>query len=129
MRANEMLRGHKSAPVNAAEFAECINACHACAQACTSCADACLSEEQVGVLTRCIRLDLDCADICDATARVLSRQTQPEQQVIRQQVQACALICRLCAEECEKHQDKHEHCRVCAAECRRCEQLCNQMLG
>ena len=36
------------------------------AQVCTACADACLGEDDVGELTRCIRLDLDCADLCAA---------------------------------------------------------------
>lgn len=46
-----------------------------CVQACTQCADYCLSEQDVASLVKCIRIDLDCADICAATARVLSRQT------------------------------------------------------
>ena len=128
MQTEAMLQAHKTATANTGELAACINACYECAQTCTSCADACLAEENVAMLARCIRLDLDCADMCEVTARVLSRQTQPEPQVIQQQVQALATVCRVCAEECEKHQNKHEHCRVCAEACRRCEQLCNQML-
>jgi hypothetical protein len=53
----------------------CIEACVECAQACTTCADACLSEDMVAELTKCIRTNLDCADVCDATGRVLSRHT------------------------------------------------------
>ncbi len=45
----------------------CIEACFECAQACTACADACLSEDRVAELTKCIRTDLDCADICETT--------------------------------------------------------------
>lgn len=55
------------------KLARCIEECVACAQACTACADACLSEEMVAELTKCIRTDADCADICAATAAVLSR--------------------------------------------------------
>ena len=43
---------------------KCIELCYTCAQVCTSCADACLAEENVQILTQCIRLNLDCADIC-----------------------------------------------------------------
>src|SRR5687768_1385280 len=57
------------------KLAATIDAVSACAQACTACADACLSEQMVAELTKCIRTDLDCADICAATARVLSRHT------------------------------------------------------
>ena len=56
-------------------LAECIAACVECAQACTACADACLSEEMVAELTKCIRTDADCADVCETTGRVLSRHT------------------------------------------------------
>ena len=81
------------------------------------------------MLARCIRLDLDCADICDATGKILSRQTATEPQMLRASLQACAEACRLCAEECENHAEHHEHCRVCAEACRRCEQACNNVLS
>src|SRR5690606_11716455 len=54
-------------------LADCLEACLECTQTCTACADACLSEEMVADLRRCIRLNLDCADVCEATARVLTR--------------------------------------------------------
>ena len=54
---------------------ECIEACVECAQACTACADGCLGEDRVAELTKCIRTETDCADICDTTGRVLSRHT------------------------------------------------------
>jgi hypothetical protein len=56
-------------------LARCVDACIACAQACTACADACLSEEMTDELRKCIRTDLDCADICEVTGRVLSPHT------------------------------------------------------
>lgn len=59
-------------------LARCIDACGQCAGTCTSCADACLSEEMVAELRKCIRLNLDCADICSATGRVLIRQPNGE---------------------------------------------------
>src|SRR5690554_5492529 len=45
-----------------------------CAQACTACADACLSEDMVAELTKCIRTNLDCADLCETTG-IVSRHT------------------------------------------------------
>ena len=49
--------------------------------------------------------------------------------VLRAMIETCALACRICAEECEKHAGRHEHCRVCAAECRRCEQACTAAIA
>lgn len=77
---------------------------------------------------RYIRLDLDCADVCDTTGRILSRQTALEPAMVGATLRACAEACRLCGEECEQHAEHHEHCRVCAQVCRRCESACNNVL-
>jgi Domain of Unknown Function (DUF326) len=110
-------------------LASCIDACGECAGTCTSCADACLSEEMVSELRKCIRLNLDCAEICTATGRVLIRQTEYDAALSKTQVEACAEACRTCAEECERHADVHDHCRLCAQSCRRCEETCNAFLN
>jgi hypothetical protein len=107
----------------------CIEACFECAQACTACADACLSEDMVAELTKCIRTNLDCADICDSTGRVLSRHTGYDANISRSALQACAAACKACGDECEQHAGMHDHCRVCADACRRCEQACQDLLA
>ncbi len=107
----------------------CIEECIACAQACTACADACLSEEKAAELAKCVRTDLDCADICQTTGRVLSRHTGYDANITRAQLQACAAVCKACADECESHAGMHDHCRVCAEACRRCEQACNDLIA
>jgi hypothetical protein len=100
-----------------------------CSEACTACADACLSEDMVADLTKCIRTNLDCADICATTARVLSRHTGYDANISRTLLEACAMACRTCADECEAHADMHEHCRVCAQACRDCETACRDLLA
>lgn len=126
----QMLQTHPSPMgLDAATLTEFINSALECAQTCTACADACLAEDMVAELRYCIRTNLDCADICDTTARMVSRQTQPNMELLRTQVQACALACKTCGDECERHASMHEHCRVCAESCRRCEQACNQLLS
>ncbi len=121
-----MLETHPQATANEA-LARCIQRCFVCAMTCTSCADACLAEEQVHELVRCIRLNLDCADVCDVTGRVLTRQTSSEPRLAQGMLDACVPACRACAEECERHAPHHEHCRVCAEACRRCEQACEEL--
>jgi hypothetical protein len=115
--------------VDRAKLEACISACVECAQACTACADACLSEEMVAELRTCIRTDLDCADVCEATGRVLSRHTGYDAHLTRAMLEACALACRSCADECEKHASMHEHCRICAESCRTCEAACRDLLS
>lgn len=100
-----------------------------CAQACTACADACLSEDNVAMLAKCIRTDLDCADICTATARVLSRHTGYDAGISRSLLDACVTACRSCGDECERHAGTHEHCRICAEACRACERACRELLA
>lgn len=108
-------------------LADCVAACLECAQSCTACADACLSEEHVADLRKCIRLNLDCADVCETTARVLSRHTAFNASDARAVLQLCAQFCKSCAEECEHHATMHEHCAICAEVCRRCEEACSRL--
>jgi hypothetical protein len=105
---------------------DCIAACVECAAACVACADACLLEQNVAALRRCIRLNQDCADLCAATARVLSRLSDGDIRALRHQLEACALICATCGAECRQHAQHHEHCKVCADVCRRCEEQCRK---
>ncbi|PZR46774.1 MAG: four-helix bundle copper-binding protein, partial [Stutzerimonas stutzeri] len=61
----EMIATHPDVKGNTNDaLIRCIEECYSCAQICTSCADACLAEEMVAQLRQCIRLNLDCADIC-----------------------------------------------------------------
>jgi hypothetical protein len=115
--------------LDAGVLAATIDALSDCAQACTACADDCLSEEMVAELTKCIRTCLDCDDVCTATLRVVSRQTEYDANVTRAVLQACVAVCKSCGDECERHAEMHEHCRVCAEACRRCEQACNDLLA
>lgn len=110
-------------------LAEAIDAALACAQTCTACADACLAEDSVADLRDCIRTDLDCADICATTAAVLSRRAGSNIEVVKELLKACRAACIACAEDCESHADRHEHCKLCAEACRRCEKACIDLLG
>ena len=103
-----------------------IEAGYGCAAVCRICADACLAEEMVRDLTQCIRLDLDCADVCLATAGLAVRRAGSNEALIKRMLETCAEACADCAIECEKHAEMHEHCRICAEECQRCEDACRE---
>jgi uncharacterized protein DUF326 len=130
MHTHEIISTHPDVggALNAALVA-CIESCLDCAQACTTCADACLAEEDVADLRQCIRLDLDCADICAATGAIASRRTGGDVSLLKRVVETCGAICRFCAVECERHAKRHVHCRVCAEACRQCEQACGTVAG
>lgn len=116
-------------PIDPHVLAQAVAAALECAQACTACADACLSEDMVADLRTCIVSDLDCADVCDTTARILSRQTGGDRGYLRSQVEACLAVCESCGAECARHAGMHEHCRLCAEACRRCADACRALLG
>ena len=80
-------------------------------------------------MVKCIRLNLDCADVCTTTSRVVSRQTEYDANVTRAQLEACIAACKSCGDECEGHGEHMAHCRVCAESCRRCEQACRDLLA
>jgi hypothetical protein len=124
-----MLASHpRPLDINRTMLREALVALQDCELTCTSCADACLGEKEVQSLVRCIRTNLDCADICAVTARTLARQTEPSLALVRRQLEACEAACRACEAECEQHAHHHEHCRVCAEACRRCAEACHAVL-
>lgn len=127
MHVQQMVNTHPHVQGNTNNaLIKCVEECYDCAQACTSCADACLGEDMVQSLAQCIRLNMDCADVCAATGSVATRRTGSNVEVIRLMLQACVASCRLCTEECEGHAKEHEHCRICAEACRRCEKSCQE---
>lgn len=90
-----------------------------CAAACYHCANSCLGEKDVQMMTACIKLDMDCAQICTTAAGFVSRGSAHASHILKE----CAEICTQCAQECEKHTHM-EHCRHCAEICRRCAEAC-----
>jgi hypothetical protein len=83
----------------------------------------------VAELRQCIRLNLDCADACFATARIATRRAGGNVEVIAPMLQACLEACRRCGAECAMHGEHMEHCRICAEACQRCEQACEAALA
>ncbi|RCV49996.1 four-helix bundle copper-binding protein [Marinitenerispora sediminis] len=106
----------------------CVERLAACVQSCTACADACLGEVNATDLVTCIRRNLDCADVCAAAEQVLTRRTAPDPELDRSLLETCVRFCGICAAECARHADSHEHCRLCADTCRLCEDACRQLL-
>ena len=130
MQVQQMFSTMKTgAGANTKSLASCIEACLSCAATCNACADACLAEPQLDMLRRCIRLNLDCADLCAVTARVLGRPAEVDPSLARTLLEACARACAACGAECQKHAKMHEHCRVCAEDCARCERECQTALS
>ena len=112
--------------VEADLVAAAIDAAGACATACTACASACLSEAED--LAVCVRDDLDCADICTATARVLARLNRSDKAVTTSLLAACIEACVQSASSCAPHREHHEHCALCEQASLACEAACQALL-
>ena len=70
MHVQSIISTHPNFRVNVKErLLRCIEACFDCGQSCVACADACLAEDMVTDLRQCIRLNLDCADVCFAAGK------------------------------------------------------------
>jgi len=103
------------------DFDDAALACNTCADACDRCAAACLAEPDVQRLTRCIGLDLDCAQVCRLTAALLRRASPFEAAACA----LCAQICDACGAECSHHD--MDHCRACASACKACADACRRL--
>ncbi|WP_017555708.1 hypothetical protein [Nocardiopsis baichengensis] len=129
-QTQEFLRTHPRGVGGDAELvSSAIERLAACAQACTACADACLGERDAADLVPCVRINQDCADVCEAALHVLSRRTAVDPLLQRGLLSVCAEYCRACAEECRRHADRHEHCALCADTCMLCEDACTRLMA
>jgi hypothetical protein len=100
---------------------ECLLACNECAAACLECAIACLNEDDPKAMVRCIKLDMECADVCRLAAASIARSDDH----LKATCSLCAQVCQTCAAECAKHSMKH--CKHCAEACQRCSDACTRM--
>ncbi|HXW34610.1 MAG TPA: four-helix bundle copper-binding protein [Acidimicrobiales bacterium] len=127
--AKQMLQANSQAlEVEPSSLSEAIDAIDDCVQACIADVDYDLAEPNVNEMVECIRLCLNCADICGTTARVLSRQSGSDADLTKSLLMTCESISNLCGGECERHAH-HEHCRICAEACRRCEKACRELVS
>ena len=99
----------------------CIDACIECIDACNVCFDACLEEDHMKMMADCIRLDRECADICALAVKSMQSNSPFANEICN----LCAVICKACGEECQKHD--HDHCQKCAGACFKCADACLSM--
>ncbi|WP_093722848.1 MULTISPECIES: ferredoxin [unclassified Streptomyces] len=97
-----------------------------CAQACTVCARACALRASMAAsdgtaeeeLVR--RKGIMCAEVCDATCRVLSEYGLTDEDGIRVQLEWCRTVCLECANAFDGQpgaEDGAKACRECAQAC------------
>ena len=124
MSLQQMVQNHPQVDDKTDELVLAARHAMLCSLFCTSCADACVAEGMD--MAQCIRNCLDCADICGATARLATRRTAQNIEVLRAQLETCIKACETCAAECEGHDNPH--CQLCAKMCRECAEDCRKAL-
>ncbi|MBI2510667.1 MAG: four-helix bundle copper-binding protein [Opitutae bacterium] len=91
-------------------LAECHAACHRCA-------DAWLAHSPLGPdALRCIRLIVDCGDLCASAAEILPDAENDNPAQLRSRLNACVLACERCVREVSRH--RAPHAAACIEACR-----------
>jgi hypothetical protein len=106
---------------------ECIEACSAAAQAATMCADACAG--MGGEMARCSAMCANTADMATTMMRAMLRPNGYDMTSMQGMLQGCMAMGMACAEECRRHADMHDHCRICAAACDQMVEACRNMMS
>lgn len=104
------------------EMLDCIEVCNDCHKACLQTAMYCLQQSGAHAQADHVRLMLDCAEICQASANFMQRGSPLHTATCT----ACARVCGACAADCEKMSDD-SRMTACATMCRRCEKACARM--
>ena len=94
---NNFLKPLKIKIVSHQQNKQLMEALNNCTAECNQCATACLDEQDVKMLAKCIKLDIDCAGICTLTATLIARGSEHGRHLLKE----CAEVCNACAEECE----------------------------
>lgn len=122
----DLLREHPArATFDLEELAPCIDTCLDALTASSVCANACLGLDDIDSMRACIQNDMDVADICATTAKVLLR-PGPHGHAWRAVVEACREVCDQSSAECSRHD--HAHCRHCATATKACADACRALL-
>jgi hypothetical protein len=104
------------------EMQTCIQNCLACHSICLETVMHCLHQGGKHAEPAHIRLLMDCAEICQASANFMLRHSLFHIYTC----DVCADICEACADDCEQFTDD-TLMQKCAEICRRCAASCREM--
>ena len=99
------------------ELVAAINALRDCEQVSNACA---MAMVDTGGMVLEVRRALDCADVCEAAERVLSRNQSTDPAVVAAVFEAAAVACAASASACGAHAGHHPHCRLHSASAQAC---------
>lgn len=103
---------------------ECIEACSAAEQATTMCADSMMGDDMMMCRSMCMNM----ADMSNTMMRSMMRPAGMEQSSMMAMLTATMMMATACADECMKHAEMSDECRMCAEVCRQCAMACQKMM-
>jgi len=115
---------HHTGTAASREMQQCIDECLACYQACHATARHCLDLGGAHAEANHMTLLLDCADVCETTAKLMLHGSDAH----RQACGLCAEICRSCEESCRQMSQDDEMMSHCADTCHSCAESCDRMV-
>lgn len=101
---------------------DCIEECSSCHDVCVETMAHCLVLGERHGDERVVRLLIDCAEICQASANFMLRRSDLHAHTCA----ACAAVCERCAQACE-HFASDADMQACAQACRSCAESCRRM--
>jgi hypothetical protein len=107
----------KHAAMTSQEMEECITGCLACHAICLQTVEHCLEKGGAHAAQEHIRLLLDCAEFCEASAHFMIRQSPFQGRICA----LCAEACRACEAACRRFGDVAD--LQCAESCGRCAEM------
>ncbi|WP_437811726.1 four-helix bundle copper-binding protein [Sorangium sp. So ce1078] len=112
---------HKGTTLSEA-FQDTASEAQSCQSICVQSIQHCLQMGGSHVEPSHMRLMQDCAEICETTGTMLLRGSPQHNQVTA----ACASICELCAQSCDRFAGDAQM-KACADACRHCAAACQQV--
>lgn len=103
---------------------QCISDCLECSEVCFQSINYCLTKGGRHAEVGHISTLMDCADICEMSARWMNRGSGFSGHLC----DICSQVCDECAESCEKLSDD-EVMQDCVDVCRRCAESCRNMVN
>jgi hypothetical protein len=101
----------------------CIEECLSCFSTCEQTLAHCLKKGGKHAAPDHVRLLLDCAETCRASAAMMSRESAFHHRMCS----LCAEVCKACEESCETFGDQDAQMKACADACRSCWSACKAM--
>ena len=105
----------------------CLELLQRCRSTCEHCSESRLTSTALGTAAlRCLRLMVQCAELCGDTAQLLGSAPERDVSTLRNHVRSCAIACERCRREIERA--GFAWAEECVDVCARAAEACHDLL-